>query len=430
MTSTLTTTVGTAISARLEARFAAELAGIDDAALVRRCADVEELLTAAEAGAITVAAVSPDFPGMNGSIVAELTVRGATVLGVTSATSPLDERQCEAWGLSQTHVVGSGHLRAVLDAVAASVGSASPVETAAPATPVAGAGSGDSPDSRLVLVWGPPGSPGRTTTATHLARELGADGACLLIDADTVAPSCAAHLGLLDEASGVLAAARLVDAGTLNLHQLQSIAAHVDDGFDVLSGVGSPQRWHELTRFHVARIIELARTHYRWIVVDIAGDLASDEAMMFDTIAPARNGAALEALAHADVVLALAAADPISLQRFARSGADLISDHDDMRVVVTKARDAAVGGSAAGVVSAALDRFVGVRPVAVVPDARDALDAALLRGALVDTSTRAGAEFVAAIREIASCLGVAASMQPAGGRCWSLGRRRPAGARG
>lgn len=426
MTNTLTTTVGTAISSRLEARFASELAGLADVSLVRRCADVEELLTAAESGAVTVAAVSPDFPGMNGSVVAELTLRGATVLGVTSATSPLDERQCEAWGLTQTHVVGSGLLQSTLEALVMSAQPPAQVESPPPDDAEVVPDPGEAPTSTVVLVWGPPGAPGRTTTATHLSRELGRHGTCLLVDADTVAPSCAAHLGLLDEASGVLAAARLVDAGTLNLHQLQSIAAHVDDGFDVLSGVGTPQRWHELTRFHIARIVELARTHYRWIVIDICADLSADEGMMFDTIAPARNGAALEALDQADTVLALAAADPISLQRFARSGPDLIAEHADVRVVVTKARDAAVGGSAEGVVSAALERFVGVRPVAILPDAREALDAALLRGALVDGSTRSGAEFVSAVRGVVAGLGVETGSEPARARRWSLGRRRSA----
>ena len=118
MTTMTVCTVATAISARLEARFAEELASVEDATLVRRCADVTELLSAAESGAVTVAAISPDFPGMNGSVVAELTVRGASVLGVVSATSALDARQCEAWSLRRTHVVGSGELEQAFETLA------------------------------------------------------------------------------------------------------------------------------------------------------------------------------------------------------------------------------------------------------------------------------------------------------------------------
>lgn len=416
------TTVGTAISSRLEARFASELALVDDATLVRRCADIEELLTAAESGAITVAAVSPDFPGMSGSVIAELTMRGANVLGVTSPTSPLDERQCEAWSLRQTHVVGSGLLEAELRAlhhaaVPIGVGSvataaAGPEGTASelPVDVAQGDAQGraepteSAATAQIVMVWGPHGSPGRTTCATHLARELAASGTTLLLDADTTAPSCAAHLGLLDEAPGILAAARLVDAGTFNAHQLRSIAAHVDDGFDVLSGIGHAGRWHELTRFHLARILDVAATSYRWIVVDVAADLHADESLLFDTLAPARNAAGLEVMERADVVLALASADPVSLQRFVQQGGEVLGAHPDVRVVVSRARDAAVGGHASTVVTHALERFVGVSPVAVLPDAREAVDGALLTGRLVAPEGR-GRDYVLAVKALAVRLG-------------------------
>ena len=42
MTTMTVCTVATAISARLEARFAEELASVEDATLVRRCADVTD----------------------------------------------------------------------------------------------------------------------------------------------------------------------------------------------------------------------------------------------------------------------------------------------------------------------------------------------------------------------------------------------------
>ena len=415
------TSVATAISSRLEARFAAELEEVDGATLVRRCADVEELLTAAEAGAATVAAISPDFPGMSGGVVAELTLRGAVVLGVTSPTSPTDARQCEAWALTHTHVVGSGELLRVVRALerhpsltAAGGGGEPRFEEDAPAPggakldvsePVSDPALPASPGpAQVIVVWGPPGSPGRTTTAAHLAHVLSRDGATVLIDADTVAPSCAALLGVLDEAPGVLAASRLVDAGTLNPAQLRALVAPVSEGFDVLTGIGRASRWHELTRYHLGAVLETARASYRWIVVDIAADISEDESLLYDTVAPARSGASLEALEQCDILLGLAAADPVSLQRFVLEWPDLATRHPDARVIVTKARACAVGGDPADVVEKALGRFAGLEVLTLLPDARDHLDAALLHGKLL-TDTAPQGEYARVITALGGLLG-------------------------
>ncbi|QEH93677.1 hypothetical protein FV141_09180 [Dermacoccus abyssi] len=418
------TSVATAISARLEARFAAELDDVDDADLVRRCADVEELLTVAEAGSITLAAISPDFPGMNGSVVAELALRGTAVLGVVSPTSPTDARQCEAWALSHVHLVGSGELAQLVRSLERSpvtVGAPSPAASpggadrdeataSAPADEGSAGGTPDSadrgPGATIVAVWGPAGAPGRTTCATHLAQALSQDGPTLLIDADTTAPACAPALGLLDEAPGLLAAARLVDAGTLNLSQLRTLTVTLDEGFDVLTGIGRASRWHELSRFHLGAVLDQADTGYRWIVIDIASDLSVDESLLYDTVAPVRAAAGLEAVERSDVLLALAACDPIGLQRFVVEWEEVGRSHPDARVVISKARDRAVGGAPEKVVAKALSRFADVEPIAALPDVRDELDDALLLGKLLSTS-RPDSAYVAAIARVAASLGAA-----------------------
>lgn len=424
------TSVATAISARLEARFAAELDDVEDASLVRRCADVEELLTVAEAGAVSIAAISPDFPGMNGSVVAELALRGTSVLGVVAPTSPTDARQCEAWALSHVHFVGSGELDALVRslertpiAVGGGVGSTRAFVEADEPSPEgpgrhradAGAATGEARSAagaaRVITVWGPSGAPGRTTCALHLAQALGADGPTLLVDADTVAPSCAPMLGLLDEAPGLLAAARLVDAGTLNVAQLRSLAASVEEGFDVLTGIGRASRWHELSRFHLASVLDRAVEAYRWVVIDIASDLSVDESLLYDTVAPVRAGAGLEAVERCDVLVALAACDPIGLQRFVVDWDDVGGRHPDARVVVSKGRERSVGGSVDKVVTGALSRFANVTPTVVLPDARDQLDEAVLMGKLLGTTHPTG-EYVAAIRRLAMDLGAMATHQP------------------
>lgn len=422
------TSVATAISARLEARFAAELDDVEDASLARRCADVEELLTVAEAGGISIAAISPDFPGMNGSVIAELALRGTSVLGVVAPTSPTDARQCEAWALSHVHLVGSGELEALvrsIERLPVTVGASGVADAPAMA---ADNGSDVVPDTelfdpherhenargagaRIITVWGPSGAPGRTTCALHLAQALGSDGPTLLVDADTVAPACAPMLGLLDEAPGILAAARLVDAGTLNVAQLRTVTASVDEGFDVLTGIGRASRWHELSRFHLGSVLDQAVQAYRWIVIDIASDLSVDESLLYDTLAPVRAGAGLEAVERSDVLLALAACDPIGLQRFVVDWEEVGRTHPDARVVVSKGRERSVGGSPEKVVAKALTRFADVTPVAVLPDAHAHLDEAVLAGKLLGT-TRPASDYVEAMRKLAESLGAAPSAAP------------------
>ena len=67
----------------------------------------------------------------------------------------------------------------------------------------------------MVAVWGPAGAPGRTTVATGLAAVLATRGPTMLVDADPYGGSVAQVLGVLDEVSGLLAAARLAGSGTL-----------------------------------------------------------------------------------------------------------------------------------------------------------------------------------------------------------------------
>src|SRR5262249_54584000 len=69
---------------------------------------------------------------------------------------------------------------------------------------------------RTIAVWGPAGAPGRTTVAVSLAAALARRGLrTTLVDADPYGGSVAQHLGVLDEVSGLLSAARLTADGAL-----------------------------------------------------------------------------------------------------------------------------------------------------------------------------------------------------------------------
>ena len=77
----------------------------------------------------------------------------------------------------------------------------------------------ETPAGRVVVVWGPAGAPGRTTVAVSLAAVLARRSRrTTLVDADPYGGSVAQHLGILDEVSGLLSAARLAADGTLRRH--------------------------------------------------------------------------------------------------------------------------------------------------------------------------------------------------------------------
>ena len=282
----------------------------------------------------------------------------------------------------------------------ARIASGTPQRDPEPATPVPSAG-------RVTAVWGPAGAPGRTTTAIALAAELASAGLRVaLVDADTVGAAIAPSLGLLDEAPGLAAACRLAAAGALTRQELDRVAQrHRGDHGDllVLTGIGRPARWPELSADRVTKVLELCRTWADHTVVDTGFNLEADEEIVSDLFAPRRNAATLAALRAADTVVAVGAGDPIGLARYVRAYGDLLEIVDPHRVaaVVGKVRQSAVGLGASGQIRASLQRFGGIHDVTLVPADPAACDAALLTArSLPDAAPRSPA--TAALHRFAS----------------------------
>ncbi len=237
----------------------------------------------------------------------------------------------------------------------------------------------------VVTVWGPTGAPGRTTIAIGLAAELAARGQPVcLIDADTYGGTIAPALGLLDEAPGFAAACRLAGSDSLDLAELDRVGQAVGRSghgeFMVLTGIGRPHRWPELSATRVTAVIERCRVWRSIVVIDAGFNLESDEEVSSDLAAPRRNAATIAALRAADHVVAVGAADPLGLARFLRTHADLIENLEgpSLQVVVNRVRASVLGIDPHGQVRQTLDRFVGVRDAVLIDDDPDAADAALL----------------------------------------------------
>jgi MinD-like ATPase involved in chromosome partitioning or flagellar assembly len=235
------------------------------------------------------------------------------------------------------------------------------------------------------VVWGPAGAPGRTTLAINIAAELAAAGGSVaLLDADCYGGTVAPALGLLDESPGFAAACRLAGNDSLTLDELERVAQrHGPDSsrLRVLTGITRASRWPELSEQRVASTIEACRGWVDHVVVDTAFCIESDEEISSDLFAPRRNAATIAALGAADRIVVVGRADPVGVTRLLRGHAELAElGHHRVDVVLNRVRSSATGMAPRAQLTAALARFGGFEPDALLPDDPAAVDAAALVG--------------------------------------------------
>lgn len=256
----------------------------------------------------------------------------------------------------------------------------------------------------VIAVWGPAGSPGRTTLAIGIAAEIAARGhSVALADVDTHGASVAPALGMLDEAPGFAAACRLAGSDALTNDEFERIAQRYESplgGFWVLTGIGRPSRWPELSAERVAGTIRQCRSWVDYTVLDTGSSLENDEEISSDLFAPRRNAATVTAVHEADHVIAVGSADPVGLSRFLRSHVDLleaVSTHS-VTVAMNRIRASAIGMNPNAQVTQTLSRFGGIESPVLVPYDMNAVDGAVLSGrTLADSAPRSPAR--AAIRD-------------------------------
>lgn len=493
----MSTAVITAVDHRHEADLVAGLEGQRGIEVVRRCADVAELLSVAAAGAAEVALVSGGLRGVDREVIRALAGHGVAVLGVLAPGDEAGERTLRQLGVSTIVRAGTPAADVAASIIALSgAGNPSGPESgkgtgrsfaAGPDVPrsagaregnpghatregspghatredrtalghpdrdlppdpfldndigegsldhdeVSQSGDGTSlhgvpgevlgvalSESRLeespatvVALWGPLGSPGRTTLAVTLAAILAArEISVLLIDADTHGASVAQVLGLIDESPGIAAAARLSDQGSLDLASLSRVSPEVSPRLRVLTGLPRADRWPEIRSGAMEDLLTVARRLAQVVIVDCGHAMEDDEELSYDTAAPRRNAATLSALAEADLVLAVGAADPVGLQRLVRGLGDLTHVGVAHRiVVVNKVRASAAGSRPERAIREVLERFSGLHELDFLPWAPGECDAALWAGrSLVEVAP--GAPLTLAISRLADRISPAPSV--------------------
>ncbi len=349
--------------------------------LHKRCVDLPDLLATAATGLAGVAVVSGSLPGLDADSIGCLARAGVGVVLVTGA-GELGTEAHRLRRLGAEHLVDAAELGGLAGLVVAAATSATsgaaPVgRTGAPPVPT---GPGAPRAGRLTVVWGPAGAPGRTTVAVGLAAELAARRlAAMLVDADPYAGAVAQHLGVLDEASGLLGAARLANAGRLDAPRLASLARQVG-ALRVLSGLPRADRWAEVRPAAFDDLLELATTLAGHVVVDVGFSLEREPADPFGAAGPGRNQMTVAAVERADEVVVVGAADPVGLARLARALVEvreLVPD-TPLRVVVNRWRPSL--GWGVKEIHGMVEGFVTPVGMHVLPDDRRAVDRALMAG--------------------------------------------------
>ncbi|MGP9538984.1 AAA family ATPase [Brachybacterium sp. AOP43-C2-M15] len=364
------------------------------ARVVRRCADLAETLAVTAAGVGDVVLIDVTVRGLGRDAIAAM-MRDAAVVGLRPEDAP------ERTGLGLPHVLPSeAPIEEILAAAATAVSGeqddpedrARPDEEAVPASP-----------GRLLVVWGPTGAPGRSTIAANLAAEAAAAGQeTILVDADTYGPAQSQMLGVLDEAPGLVAAARAQDRDALDPETLESLLPLVQPRLRLLSGIGVPARWAELRRTSMDGVWAALARRGDLVIADVGPLLEEDEELSYDTVAPQRNAAALSALDAADAVVAVVTADPVSITRLLRESSRLEEiGVQELHVVVNRVGSPVPGDRVRDLIA---DRMP-VASLSLLPDdpvscRTAAWDGALLAEAAPRTALRRGLRDLAATRSV------------------------------
>lgn len=356
--------------------------------VLKRCVDVDDLMAAATTGQAEAAVVSAESRGLDGPAVVHLRRHGVVPVAVLAEGAREDAGDRLA-AVGVRTVLGTSELATLPQVLAALAEQRlteqrrdervlpTPQTAATSATGVprgAPLGADEPPGGprRVVAVWGPVGSPGRTTVATGLAGALARRGRpTVLVDADPHA-SVAQHLGVLDQVSGLLGAVRLAAAGTLD-GRVPGLCRAITPQLGVMTGLPRADRRREVAVGTVPEVLDQVR-EFADVVVDVGWELVADGGHRTDGVW------GMEALEAADEVVVVGAADPVGLARLVRALVELedVAGRLPLRVVVNRMRGT-LGWAEAEVV-AMVQGFAATGSVHFLTEDRTAVDRALVAG--------------------------------------------------
>ena len=369
-----------------EAALAARLEQRSDVELVLRCVDRVEALGALRGGSLDAVIVVGDPVWFDEQCGDEAAAHDTMLVAL--APDPLTAERMRRLGAALLEFDATE--RDVIEACRSEV-----VTVRRPPEDVGARGS-------LVALWGPKGAPGRSTIGVELATELAMlEPRTLLIDADTNGGDLMQIMGVLDEMSTIVWAARLAAKGELADAALNGGLRRIGQrGPLLLPGIPRSDLWPEISDHGWKQLLLQVRQAFRFVVCDVAFSLEA-EPSQFPDGGEGRNRLARATLRAADHVVAVVRADPVGIKNFLWAYEQLkeLVDEESILVVANRVRS---GDERE--VSDVVKRYVRKRPVALVPDEPGRFADALADGRSV-RAARPGSEVAAAIRTIASALG-------------------------
>ena len=353
----------------------------------RRCTDAPELLSVCAVVPGTHVLVGAQLPRMSSEIFAILTQQVASVAVI--AFDDHEEALARSWNAHRILRADHAGFDLVSDLrqdLSVSVGvqekrtrhNSESVEYADNA-------------GQVSACWGSPGSHGRTTFAIGFAEALGRRGArVLLIDADTMAPSVALTLGIEEDVSGIVVAARYAEANALDSRSLANCVRVIAPNFWVMTGLSDPSRWPEVRAGAMEKIVDRAREYFDHVVIDLGAGLDEIDGELginlAPTLVPRRAVVTRTVLENSDQVFVVTRADAIGAQRLANAYSTHSSLFTSARrcVVVNMVHksDAHEIQREFGAICAALDPELEVRYLPTDPIATDMVKKASTLGEL------------------------------------------------
>lgn len=390
--------------------------------VLKRCVDVDDLLATASSGQADVAVIGLEAPGLDPSAVSHLRRYAVRPVAVVSSAVDDVDVQGRAERLGITALVSTDDLASLAEVVSTVEDMADTQVRGLDEDQPSPAMAAPTDERRVVAIWGPGGAPGRTTLAVSMASELARRGEpTVLVDADPYGGGVAQQLGILDEVSGLLSAARLAGAGQLG-DRFASTTRAIGDRLTVVTGLPRADRWIEVRATHLESVLERAR-ELGHVILDTGFSIEDDPGGDFGA-RPARNAMTLTALAEADEIVVVGAADPVGLSRLARGLVDLreVTGGAPVRVVVNRMRSSL--GWSEREIAGMVEGFSRVSGLHFLPDDRPATDRALVAGrSLVDGGDGPLVQALAAVVDAVFPESLA-SEQPRRGGLRSRGARR------
>jgi hypothetical protein len=236
------------------------------------------------------------------------------------------------------------------------------------------------------------------------------------MDADPYGGDALQMLGIVEELPTIVWASRMAGKEDLDEEQLRRNLRSAADGMAVLPGLPRPELWADVSRFAFGELLKVARGSFDHTVVD-TGFCLEPGVDVYAADDDGRNRMTRASLIEADRVAAVCRADPIGIKSFLWAYEELRPLVDPDRIVIVANR--VVDGSEREVAKL-LQKHLGKRPVAYLPDRPGILDAALkIHGSVI--GIRGSGDLRAGIEALG--ISVGARLKPRG-VLTSLGGKR------